>query len=402
MRTLAIIPARGGSRGFPGKNLAFLEGHPLVAWAVAAGVQAHSVDRVIVSTDDGAIREAAVAAGAEAPFPRPDVLAGDDTPDLPVFLHALDWLRDNEGYEPDAVVQLRPTSPLRPRGLVDDAVAILAADADAGAVRAVTASPLTPYKMWTSADGRLHPLLPAPAGVDEAYNAPRQSLPRTWWQTGQVDVARVSTLRAGSMTGGRMAPVEVDAMYAVDIDTPADLERAASALADGLDVVRPGSGAALANVRLVVFDFDGVMTDNRVWTDADGRESVACDRSDGHGVKMLRDAGVDMAVLSTEANDVVAARCRKLGLPFVHGLGDAKGDALRALAGERGVPLDAVAFVGNDVNDLDCLGMVGLPVVPADAHPAARGQARIVLSRPGGAGAVREFAEALLAARERR
>ena len=400
-RVLAIVPARGGSRGFPGKNLALLDGQPLVAWAVTAGVRAR-VDRLIVSTDDMAIRDAAVAAGAEAPFLRPSALAGDRTPDLPVFLHALDWLRDREGYEPDMVVQLRPTSPLRPPGLVDAAIVALAGHDDTTAARTVTPSPQTPYKMWRSAAGRLEPLLPAPAGVDEPYNAARQQLPRPWWQTGHVDVARVATLRAGSMTGPRIAAVEVAADYAIDIDAPADLERAAHLVAGGLDVVRPaGAGAALADVRLVVFDFDGVMTDNRVWTDAEGRESVACDRSDGHGVKMLRDAGVAMAVLSTEANDVVAARCRKLGLPFTHGLGDGKGDALRALADERGVALEHVAFIGNDVNDLECLRMAGLPVVPANAHSAARGAARMVLTRSGGAGAVREFAEALLAAQGR-
>jgi YrbI family 3-deoxy-D-manno-octulosonate 8-phosphate phosphatase len=398
-RVLALVPARGGSKGLPGKNLRPLAGHPLVAWAVAAGRAAASVGRVLVSTDDPAIRAAAVAAGAEAPFLRPPELAGDDTTDLPVFLHALDWLRDHEDYVPEVVVQLRPTSPLRPPGLVDAAVAALLADPEATAARTVTPSPQTPYKMWRVEGARLAPLLAAPEGVEEPFNAPRQRLPRTFWQTGHVDAARTATLRSGSMTGGRIAPVEVDAAYAVDIDTPADLLHAERLLAEGLPVVRPGPAFDLASVRLVVFDFDGVMTDNRVLVDEDGREAVVCDRGDGHGVTMLREAGVAMAVLSTEENAVVAARCRKLRLPCRHGLGDAKGAALAALAAERGVPLAAVAYVGNDVNDLDCLRMAGLPVVPADAHPAARAAARWVLARPGGRGAVRELAEALLAAR---
>ena len=114
---LALVPARGGSKGLPGKNLRPLAGHPLVAWAVAAGRQAERVGRVLVSTDDPAIRDAAVAAGAEAPFLRPAALAADDTTDLPVVLHALDWLLEHEGYAPGVVVQLRPTSPLRPPGL---------------------------------------------------------------------------------------------------------------------------------------------------------------------------------------------------------------------------------------------------------------------------------------------
>src|SRR5690606_11768178 len=114
----------------------------------------------------------------------------------------------------------------------------------------------------------------------EPHNAPRQRLPRTFWQTGHVDAARVATLRAGSMTGRAIVPVEVDAAYAVDIDAAADLERAERLLAGGLAVVRPGPAVDLAAIRLVVFDFDGVFTDNRVWTDQDGRETVACDRAD--------------------------------------------------------------------------------------------------------------------------
>jgi N-acylneuraminate cytidylyltransferase len=401
-RVLALVPARGGSKGLPGKNLRPLAGHPLVAWAVAAGREAASVGRVLVSTDDEAIRNAAVAAGAEAPFLRPPELAGDDTTDLPVFLHALAWLREHEGYVPEVVVQLRPTSPLRPPGLVDAAVAALWADPEATAARTVTPSPQTPYKMWRLEEGRLAPLLAAPEGMEEPFNAPRQRLPRTFWQTGHVDAARSATLLGGSMTGGRIAPVEVDVAYAVDIDTPADLERAERLLAEGLAVVRPGPALDLGQIRLVVFDFDGVMTDNRVLVGEDGREAVVCDRGDGHGVKLLREAGVEMAVLSTEENAVVAARCRKLHLPCRHGLGDTKGEALAALAAERGVPLAAVAYVGNDVNDLDCLRLAGLPVAVADAHPAARAAARWVLARPGGRGAVRELAEALLAARAAR
>jgi YrbI family 3-deoxy-D-manno-octulosonate 8-phosphate phosphatase len=140
------------------------------------------------------------------------------------------------------------------------------------------------------------------------------------------------------------------------------------------------------------------MTDNRVWVDSAGVESVVCSRADGHGIDLLTRAGVRMHVLSTEVNEVVAARCRKLRLPYRSGLGFEKGAALRALTDEIGVSLDRTAFVGNDENDLECLRMVGLPVVPSDAHPVARAAARLVLRHAGGKGAVREFADLMLAA----
>src|SRR5512140_1442523 len=124
---LAIIPARGGSKGIPRKNIRDFAGYPLIAYSIAAGLQAKSVSRVIVSTDDEEIAAVARQCGAETPFLRPAEFAQDTSTDLPLFEHALQWLAEHENYRPEVVVQLRPTSPLRPRDLVDRAVSILLA-----------------------------------------------------------------------------------------------------------------------------------------------------------------------------------------------------------------------------------------------------------------------------------
>ena len=148
----------------------------------------------------------------------------------------------------------------------------------------------------------------------------------------------------------------------------------------------------LAAVRLAVFDFDGVFTDNRVWTNERGEESVVCSRSDGLGLRRLDEVGVAYVIVSTEANPVVGVRARKLGAEAVQGVDD-KLAALREHADARGVELEQVAYVGNDVNDADCLRSVGLPVVPVDAWPEVVPLARWVLSRGGGDGCVREFCD---------
>ncbi|MBI1855503.1 MAG: acylneuraminate cytidylyltransferase family protein, partial [Chloroflexi bacterium] len=122
---LALIPARGGSKGIPRKNIRSFAGYPLIAWSIAAAKQSGLVTRIIVSTDDDEIAAVAREWGAETPFMRPTELAQDKTLDLPVFEHALKWLAENENYKPDVLIQLRPTSPIRPRDLVDDAVRIL-------------------------------------------------------------------------------------------------------------------------------------------------------------------------------------------------------------------------------------------------------------------------------------
>jgi YrbI family 3-deoxy-D-manno-octulosonate 8-phosphate phosphatase len=158
------------------------------------------------------------------------------------------------------------------------------------------------------------------------------------------------------------------------------------------------SSETLASIRLVVFDFDGVFTDNHVWVDGDGGETVRCCRADGLGLRRLREAGVDSLVVSMETAPVVGARARKLGVACLQGIED-KLPVLRKEAAARGIGLDAIAYVGNDVNDAECLEAVGLPVVPADAWPEARERASWVLARAGGEGCVREVCDAIWKAR---
>lgn len=158
----------------------------------------------------------------------------------------------------------------------------------------------------------------------------------------------------------------------------------------------PEDGEVGRSVRLVVFDFDGVFTDNSVWTDDAGNEWVRSWRGDGLGLEKLRGAGIPAWVLSTEIHPVVGRRCEKLGIPYRQGLTD-KQAALEALASEVGVPLGAVAYVGNDVNDAGCLRAVGVPIVVRDAHPDVLPLARYRTRTAGGFGAVREICEWLSA-----
>ncbi len=154
----------------------------------------------------------------------------------------------------------------------------------------------------------------------------------------------------------------------------------------------------LRSLRLAVFDFDGVFTDNSVWVNERGEESARCCRADGFGIDRLREVGVQAVILSTERVPIVVARASKLRLPCRHELRD-KLEALLEEADRRGVSLAETAYVGNDVNDASCLEAVGLPVVPSDAWPEVAGLARWTLERRGGEGCVREFCDAVWAAR---
>jgi YrbI family 3-deoxy-D-manno-octulosonate 8-phosphate phosphatase len=399
---LAVVQARGGSKGLPRKNLRLLRGHPLVAYSIASALAARAITRVIISTDDEEIADVSRAYGAEVPFLRPADLAADDTPDFPLFEHAIGWLAEHEQYHPQMIVQLRPTTPLRPRGMIDEAIGTLRSDPEADCVRGVTVPKQTPYKMWREgSEGCIVPLMDTEFA--EPFNMPRQRLPVTYWQTGHVDVIRTTTItQKNSLTGTRVRPILVDTNYCVDIDTLVDFDLAERAIEQkhlDIDVPRPASDPAArpwpSPIELLVFDFDGVFTDNRVYVFQDGREAVACDRGDGMGLSMLKATGLPIVVLSTEVNPVVDARCRKLQLECRHGLAD-KAAALAALVSEKKVDMKRVVYVGNDVNDLGCLEAAGFAVAVADAHPLALARADLVLSRPGGGGAVRELCDLLL------
>jgi 3-deoxy-D-manno-octulosonate 8-phosphate phosphatase (KDO 8-P phosphatase) len=148
----------------------------------------------------------------------------------------------------------------------------------------------------------------------------------------------------------------------------------------------------LERIKLAVFDFDGVFTDNRVWVNERGEELLAFTRSDGLGLRRLDEVGVHYLILSMEQNPIVSARAQKLRADCVQGVED-KVSVLRERAQQLGVSLEETAYVGNDINDADCLRAAGMPVVPADAWPEVKPLARWVLSRPGGAGCVREFCD---------
>lgn len=399
---LAIVPARGGSESIPRKNMRPFAGHPLLAYSIAAGLQAKTVSRTIVSTDDEAIAQAAERYGAEVPFIRPAELAQSDTLDLPVFEHALTWLEREQAYRPEIVVQLRPTSPLRPEDCVDGAVTNLIEHPEAHSVRGVVSSGQNPYKMWRIEEGVLHPLL---TDVQEGFNQPRQNLPPTYWQTGHVDAIRCRTiLEQHSMSGEQVLAWLIDARFTVDIDTELDWRRAERlAQFEQLDYVRPSvPGRSLnGNVELVVLDFDGVLTDDRVWVDQHGTEAVAAHRGDGYGIAQLKAGGVEVLVLSREPNPVVAARCNKLGIEAIQDVRD-KGAKLADLLEQRDLDAERVVYVANDVNDLPCFPLVGCAIAVADAHPEVLAAADLRLSKPGGHGAVRELCDMLLELKEPR
>ncbi|MEV7883206.1 acylneuraminate cytidylyltransferase [Streptomyces sp. NPDC002817] len=411
-RVLAVIPARGGSKGVPAKNLAPVGGVPLVSRAVRECLATRLVTDVVVSTDDQGIAAAAREAGAEVVL-RPAAIAGDTATSEAAVLHAMDAHEALHGAAVDVVVFVQCTSPFLVREDIDG---VAGAVVENGADTAVTVAPFHGF-VWRDAEDEVAAGTAAEAdaavgggyGVnhDKSYRPRRQDRPQDLLETGAAYAMDAAGFRKHQHRFfGRTELVRTDAARVLEIDDPHDLARA-RALAPLFDADLPhsrlrssggtpiGSLPTADDIDAVVLDFDGTQTDDRVLIDADGKEFVSVHRGDGLGIAALRNSGLNMLILSTEQNPVVAARARKLRLPVLHGI-DRKDLALKQWCEEQGIAPERVLYVGNDVNDLPCFALVGWPVAVASAHDVVRGAARAVTTVPGGDGAIREIASWIL------
>ncbi|MDQ1068062.1 N-acylneuraminate cytidylyltransferase [Streptomyces canus] len=391
-RVLAVIPARGGSKGVPAKNLAPVGGVPLVARAVRECLATRLVTDVLVSTDDQAIAAAAREAGAEVVL-RPAAIAGDTATSEAAVLHALDTHEALHGAAVDVVVFVQCTSPFIVREDIDGVAAAIVED---GADTAVTVAPFHGF-IWRDAESAQDTGTGGGHGVnhDKSYRPRRQDRPQDFLETGAAYAMDAPGFRKHQHRFfGRTELVRTDPARVLEIDDPHDLARA-RALAPLFDADRAGALPSFGDVDAVVLDFDGTQTDDRVLIDADGKEFVSVHRGDGLGIAALRKSGLKMLTLSTEQNPVVAARARKLKIPVLHGI-DRKDLALKQWCEEQGIAPERVLYVGNDVNDLPCFALVGWPVAVASAHDVVRGAARAVTTVPGGDGAIREIASWIL------
>jgi N-acylneuraminate cytidylyltransferase len=236
-------------------------------------------------------------------------------------------------------------------------------------------------------------------GLEESYNSPRQKLPQAFWQTGHIDVIRPRViLEKKQMSGWPVLAYHIDPRYTVDIDNLETLKKAEQLVwAAEFPIVHPGQARRPLpeKLSLVVLDFDGTLTDDRVWVREDGIEMVAAHRGDGMGIGLLKKAGIPVIILSKEQNPVVTARGKKLKVPVLQGVDDKPTVLMRYLQ-ENNIASEEVVYLGNDINDIPVFPLVAYAAVVADAHQQACHQADRILTRNGGYGAVREFCELLL------
>ncbi len=387
MKALAIIPARGGSKGIKLKNIRQLAGRPLVAHAIGACLASGLIVRTIVSTDNDEIASVARRWGAEVVM-RPGHLSGDREPSESAVCHVLDQLEANGEPLPEITCLIQCTSPLTTAEDIDATIEKLQ---NCKADVAFTVTPSHSFLWSRQKDGTFCPI-----NHDHRHRPMRQEITTQFRETGAVYAMRTAKFRQHRHRFfGRMVAHVVPESRSVDIDTPLDLQVAATLLAK-----RKVSGelkTRLEAAKAVVLDFDGVLTDNCVWIDQDGKESVRCNRSDGLALEQLKKAGFHLLVLSAEKNPVVRRRCAKLKVECI--IAGDKLEALKKWAAACNCDLGGIIYTGNDLNDLDCLRAAGIGVAVADAHRAAQQAADLVLATSGGRGAVAELAQIIFESR---
>lgn len=383
MRIVAVIPARGGSKGILKKNLQVVGGRTLVARCVGTALESHAVERVLVSTDDADIAKVARRDGAEVVH-RPLEISGDEAKSESALLHTLDALEKDPRGHPEVLLFMQATSPFTRSVDVDAAVATMIAK-KADVVFSVT--PSYTFQWNLDSEG-----LAKAVGHNASRRLRRQDTAGRCMETGSFYLMRVDGfLKHQHRFFGKVIGFQIPSRRAMEIDNHHDLEWARW-LAPRLDMTPIRVPKPL---HAIVFDFDGVFTENTVYVDQEGRETIRASRGDGMGIDILQKAGIPCIVLSNEKNPVVLRRCEKLKIPCIHGIED-KLSILQKWVTENYYEMGKLIYVGNDINDLACVEAVGCGVAVADAHPTVLAEANHVLDHAGGHGAVRELSELIL------
>lgn len=384
MKIVAIIPARGGSKGIPLKNIQPVGGVPLISRSIRAARASKYINEVYVSTDSNLIANVAREEGAQIVV-RPADISGDTASSESALIYSLEKIDSNSDY----LVFLQCTSPFTTTAQIDQCIERII-DKDADSCLATVSNHRFLWKNRESDDEVV-------VGInhDGRNRKRRQDLAPEFMETGAVYVMRTKKfLEDRTRFCGKVINCNFDdESLAFEIDSPFDL-LVARAIEQSRNTCN-NININLADIKLIVFDFDGVFTDNKVYVDEVGREIAQCDRGDGMGISLLKKAQVPFFILSTEQNPIVLKRADKLGVAAFNNVKN-KLQFLEAYLSDKNLTFESVCYVGNDVNDLECLKRVGLPVVPADAHESVKKFAKIILKNKGGNGAVRELCDMLL------
>lgn len=390
LEIVAVIPARGGSKGIPGKNIMDFCGKPLLAWTLLQAKAAKTIKHVYVSSDDEQILDISVLYGAKA-ISRPKELATDTATSESALLHVLDNIERESKSIPDLIVFLQATSPLREPDDIDNAVRKIIEDK---ADSLFSMSVLDDFCIWSIQDNNLKGLT-----FDPYNRGRRQDRQPLYLENGSIYIFKPDILRkCNNRLGGAITMYEMEGWKSYEIDRKEDLDIFEyffkKYLLEKWAPKKAFNYIDTKEIDLIAYDLDGVMTDNLVILSQDGGESAVFNRADGLAVDIIRARRIPQIIISTETNPIVKMRANKLRLAVIDSCADKK-LSLIEYCKLNGYDLKKVVYVGNDVNDLDVMQSVGFPIAPSDAHPRIKTIAKFVTVAKGGEGVIREMVDHL-------
>lgn len=368
----AIIPARGGSKGIPRKNIRQIAGFPLIYWSIQAAKASKFLHNFYVSTEDDEIATIARSYGANV-LMRPDELSRDDTTTLAVLQHI------NAEIESDAIMVLQPTSPIRDMHTIDECI--------------------TDYSNGdydTLATGFYAKMIE----YGTHKNMRRQDIKGFFHDDGNVYIIKNSIISRGDWSGDNILRKVLPRECHYEIDDDTDFFICESLLKKRiLEGIQPWNILEqLSQIKMLVMDVDGVLTDAGMYYTENGDELKKFNTRDGKGIELIRNLGIKTAIITSEDTNIVANRAQKLSVDHLVQGAKKKGSFLRELAEKENIPLESIAYIGDDVNDLEPFDLAGFPVAVADASDKLKDNALYCTFNKGGHGAVRELCDLICVA----
>lgn len=390
MKVACIIPARGGSKGLPNKNRLLLNGLPLIARSILHARLSKNVSRVFVSTDDDRIAKIAIRFGADV-VKRPPRLSGDTSSSESAIEHAVLQIKNNFNYVPDVVLFLQCTSPIRTHLEIDGAFNHFLAGKYDSLFSAVPSHKF----FWKKSKNKNVSI-----NYDYRTRPRRQDRVEEFIENGSIYIFYVRSFEEfKNRLSGKVGLYVMNYFSCFEIDDMNDFMICSSILSNIRPYVKYEKylfkKSFSSKIKLLVLDFDGVLTDNLVMTNQLGVESVTCSRSDGYGISRIKSLGVSVIVISKEKNEVVLKRCKKLKIQAYNAI-DHKLFFLKRYLKRHGISPNSVAYMGNDLNDLECIRYSKFSAAPCDAELEVLSNVMWVSKNKGGHGAVREFCDYLI------
>lgn len=384
---VAIIPARGGSKGIENKNIYPLLNKPLLAYTIEQSLASSLINHTFVTTNDPKI--AAIASHYKAEIiPRPEEISTDKSTTVEAILHAIKYLKEEKQLDPVIIVLLQPTSPLRKADDIDNAIKAFINNSYDSLFSATTLDDLT---IWEKNGDQLRSV-----NFDYKNRTGRQDRAPQLIENGSIYIVKAeSVMNSKNITCGKIGVYNMEFWQTWELDTLDEVDVIEHFLLKNRYKLQSERVPEIHNIELIAFDFDGVFTNNKAILFDNGHEGVIINRADGLGISKLKELKIPMLIITTETNPVVKYRSEKLNIELISAATNKK-ESLLKYAQSRKIDLSKIIYVGNDINDLEVMSIVGYPCCPSDAHPSVKNISKIILQSKGGEGIARELYDLII------